>query len=249
MQLEPKLHIISKGETLEKIASANRLPSWRSIYNANCNYKLRLLRPNPGKVQVGDRVFIPPKASDLALYRLQKLEKLRSDTDASFKSILSDWDRQYQRVKRVSNSADTAAEIALIFMNLSKLCLEGHKIMKLEGEALAKATNSFVKSFAVDKTKSLAERTIKATNFTDVNGDESTALLLTKVVVQSWFDMTTPSYWAQRFSGVDIEATNRNTKAEINRQQQAILQQLDQRILEVQRELQLSLQNEKNVLP
>ena len=245
MQLEPIPYVVSNGETLTKIAAKNKLSSWRSIYDANCNNFLRLLRPDPDKIKVGDRLFIPPKASDIALYRIEKLKKIRDENDATFKSILKQWDREYQKVIRISNNVDTIADIAIMFNGLTFECIDAYKKLQMTGEQLAKATNSFVRSFVFNRLQFLSELTLKAANFTDIKGDESTALLITKVVIQSWFDMQTPSYWTKRISGVDIEAINRNTRDQIISQQQAITQQLDQRIAEAQKELDLALQVER----
>jgi hypothetical protein len=245
MQLEPRTYIIAAGDTLQKIALRNKLPSWRIIYNAECNRSLRLSPPD--KIKVGNRIYIPPKASELAAFRIERLKKLQEENENTFRSILSEWNREYQKVNKISTNVDVAADLILLFKGLSDLCLKGHKVLKLEGEALAKASSSFVRSFAFDKMQYLSELTIKASNFTQVTGEESTGLLLTKVVIQSWFDMTTPSYWAQRFSGVNIEELNRKTKDQITSQQRAVHEQLDKRIAEAQQELTIALKIEKEL--
>ncbi len=247
MQLEPRTYIVAGGDTLQKIALRNKLSSWRIIYNAECNRSLRTSRPDPNKVTIGDRIYIPPKASDLALLRIDKLKKLQEDNEDTFRSILSEWDRDFKQVSKVSTNVDVAADLILLFKGLSDLCMKGHKVLQLQGEELAKASSSFARSFAFDKMQYLSEFTLKASEFTKVKGDEGTALLLTKVVVQSWFDMTTPSYWAQRFSGVDIEELNRKTKEQITRQLQAVREQINKRIAEAQQELDVALKFERSL--
>ncbi len=243
MQLEPRVYIIAAGDTLQKIALRNNLPSWRTIYMASCNRSLQLSPPD--KIKVGTKIYIPPKPSDVALARLERLKKVLEETETTFRNILSEWDREYQRVSRVSTNVDVAADLILLFKGLSDLCLKGHKVLKLEGEALAKASNSFARSFAADKMQYLSEVTIKASNFTQVTGEEGSAMLLTKVVLQSWFDMTSPSYWAQRFSGVNIDELNKKTRNQIINQHQAVREQLNKRIAEVEEELGAALKIER----
>lgn len=247
MQLEPRTYIVAGGDTLQKIALRNKLSSWRIIYNAECNRSLRTLRPDPNKVKMGDKIYIPPKASDLASLRIDRLKKVQEESEATFRSILSEWDKEYKRVNNFNTNVDVAADLILLFKGLSQLCYKGHQVLKLEGEALAKASSSFARSFAFDKMQYLSEFTLKAASFTEVKGDESTALLLTKVVVQSWFDMTTPSYWAQRFSGINIEELNKKTKDQITNQQLAVREQLDKRIDEAQQELNAALKFERSL--
>jgi len=52
-------HTIAQGETLFALAAANGLKSWKEILDAPENAELKKIRPDPGILLPGDRVFIP----------------------------------------------------------------------------------------------------------------------------------------------------------------------------------------------
>jgi len=52
---------IRKGDTLSDLASRYKLPGWRAIYDHASNADFRKLRPNPNKIEIGDRIWIPSK--------------------------------------------------------------------------------------------------------------------------------------------------------------------------------------------
>jgi hypothetical protein len=248
MRLQPLQHIVARGENLSEIARKYGLPSWQSIYNAPCNTQLRASSPNPNKIKFGEKILIPPKAVDLARARLDRLNFIRAENDKSFKEILQEWEREYQKTKAKSKNLDAIADILLLFKDLTGLSKKAYDVMKLEGEALEVASNAFAKAFAKDNAIKMAETITKASNFTEVTGKESTTILVVKVVVQSWFDMTSPSYWGEHFSGVNIDQLNEQTKNKIISQQNATNAQLDAHIKDAENDLKEAIK-QNYVLP
>jgi len=54
-----KTHVIKSGESMWSIAKAYGFLDWRELYNHSANAVFRKLRPDPGHVLPGDKLFIP----------------------------------------------------------------------------------------------------------------------------------------------------------------------------------------------
>jgi hypothetical protein len=54
-----KTHVVKKGENLSKIAKNYGIPDWEPLYEAYENKDFRKLRPDPTKIEPGDKVVIP----------------------------------------------------------------------------------------------------------------------------------------------------------------------------------------------
>lgn len=52
-------HVIKKGETLSGLAAKHGLKSWQTIYQHPNNAVFRKNRPDPDRIQPGDRVYVP----------------------------------------------------------------------------------------------------------------------------------------------------------------------------------------------
>jgi len=146
---------------------------------------------------------------------------------------------------------DAAADVAQIFAGLGQLCWRGYKTLEMGAEELTKANKELAKD-ALDMSKEPLENLTLKT-FADQLDQPQTVQLMnsvwmfSSVVVRSWLDITSPSYWAgvrvERQQGSswqtaltrrpsDIRASASERLAGVRR---AALQQLDARVRQTER--------------
>ena len=201
--LDPKTYVVRRGDSLDAIAKAHGYRDWQVIYKSRCNLRLRSLRPNPNLIHAGDAVMLPPRAADIrsALQtRMDRLKAARKDTAALFDSIKRELDAEFAKVNRVGANVDAAATVLNILVSLGSLCAKGYKTLEMGAADLAKANKELAKE-ALDLPKGVFEELTLKT-FGDQLDDEKTMKLMNSVwmfsavVVRSWLDITSPSYWA-----------------------------------------------------
>jgi hypothetical protein len=64
----PHPYFVRSGDSLSSIASRERLSHWRCFYNRELNAELVRARPNPDRIQPGDRIFLPTKCRGHELF-------------------------------------------------------------------------------------------------------------------------------------------------------------------------------------
>ncbi|HEX6629668.1 MAG TPA: LysM domain-containing protein [Gemmatimonadaceae bacterium] len=188
-------HVVRRGESLATIAASYGLASWQALYDAPCNGELRRQRANPALLQPGDRVRIPPDARQLAQARLRSLRALRVEMAKVFDRMERELAANRARVAGVGANVDTVAMVAGIVLNLGGFIKDASKLAKLSGDELTAANHALVgthmKNF-YDRAGGVAAQA----GVFDVTGDEWEVWAFGKVVIKSWYDMTSPSYWA-----------------------------------------------------
>ncbi len=69
-------YVVQSGDSLSRIARRHGVSSWGTLYNAPENSEFRKLRPDPNRIQPGDRLYIPeqktPSAKEAAITRPSK---------------------------------------------------------------------------------------------------------------------------------------------------------------------------------
>jgi hypothetical protein len=188
-------HVVVRGESLSTIAGKYGLSSWKALYDAPCNAELRRTRTNPRLLQPGDRVRIPPDARQLAQQRLRNLRALKLETEKVFARLQRELEANRARVASVGSNVDTIAMVAGIVVNLGGFIKDASKIVKLSGDEVTKANQALVSTHM----KNFYDRTggmVAQAGVFDVTGDEWEVWAFGKVLVKSWYDMTSPSYWA-----------------------------------------------------
>ncbi|MEM1119672.1 MAG: LysM peptidoglycan-binding domain-containing protein [Bacteroidota bacterium] len=228
---------VKAGDTLTHIAKTFGLPSWRNIYDAPDNARLKRLRGTPDNLQVGDMLSIPPNPIEVLEYQLGRLTKIRLESIEMFDNLLYTAKRDHQSIKRVAGNADMAAAVFQLGMGYAKIVKGGLDTIKLTGQELMKANQQLAKSAVTTGPKFVAEQVVQKSSILEVTGEEGLALAIPKIIVKSWFDMTSPSYWAQRFSGINIERLHEQTNRHILNAKRQSIQNLDKRISEIRSEI------------
>ena len=234
---ESRKYVVQPGDTLINIAAQHRLPSWRAIFDAPANINVKRLRGTPERIQPGDVFLIPPDPVKLIEYKIDRLLRVRQESEEMFNKLLAEANMNYRGVKRTASAVDTAATVAQLGVGYSKIVKGGFDAMKKTGAELAKANRALAKTAVKNGRDFVRDQAIQQSSFMKVTGEEGLALAITKITLKSWFDMTTPSYWAQRFSGVNIEQIHRETIANIQRQKTKSIGNIERRIAELKNEL------------
>jgi len=147
-----------------------------------------------------------------------------------YNELLNNANNDYRQVNRVASAVDITATVAQLGMGYAKMVQKGMDTMKLSGAALAKAEQQLAISAVTRGPKFVAKQTLKRSSILETTGEEGLALAFTKIIVKSWFDMTTPSYWAQRITGVNIEQVHQGTIRSILNNRQQAFAHLDKKI-------------------
>jgi len=201
--LQPKMYLVRQGDNLDSIARTNGYRDWQVIYNSKCNERLRLARKDPNLIKAGDLVMLPPRAADIRASlqaRLDRLRGLRKETESLFDQIQRELDAGFKQVERVGTSVDVANDVLNIFKGLSTMCWRGYKTLEMGAEDLARANKELAKD-ALDMPKEQLE-TLTLKTFADKLDSPQTVQvmnsvwLFSAVLVRSWLDITSPSYWA-----------------------------------------------------
>jgi hypothetical protein len=111
------LHVVGEGETLETIARANQLSSWRSLYDAPANTALRRACNGPADSPAGLMVTVPPSALQLMRARLQAIHRVQPLALAVF----AEQDRLLDELMTSGLCADVMADTAQLTRLVSRL--------------------------------------------------------------------------------------------------------------------------------
>lgn len=222
-----KVYTVRSGDSLSRIASKHKLSSWKALYEAPCNAGFRKKRLNPNRIQPGDKLLIPPDPLDAALRRMAALEKLRGVTVAMFRKQECVLDKDFKKINKLGNTIDTIAMVSSILVNLGGLAKDGIKAASLSGKELAAANAAMVKTHVKNNAvffSQLGGSQVKLT------GEDGLAWCIGKVLLKSWGDMWSPSYWAKRISGVDPEIIHKQAKNHLDIVRKKSLAQIEMRI-------------------
>jgi hypothetical protein len=201
--LQAKTYVVRPGDNLDAIARANGYSNWKVIYRSRCNRRLQLLRPDPNLIRPGDLVMLLPRSSDVYVTLQRQLERLRTvrkDSEALFDEIQSGLDADFRKVESTGSNVDAANDVLNILRGLSKLCWTGYKTLEMGSEELARANRELAHD-ALDLPKDQFE-TLILKAFADKLGQPQTVQVMNSVwifsavVIRSWLDITSPSYWA-----------------------------------------------------
>ncbi len=231
MNLKPSSYIVQEGDTLASIAKNQRLPSYKIISSHPGNSSLMALRGGPDRINVGDVIVIPASPIDSLQKQIIQLERLKVETNQLHDQILYEHQQAFGTANAWSQGVDIAASIIDITRGLAGSVKKVGEILSKSGDEFTKLLTDFTGDFLKGEMKGAAEDAVSSSDLVSpITGEENMAYAFGKVVAQSYFDMTSPSYWAQRVSGVDINEVNRQTTHMIEDQRRKAIQSLDKKI-------------------
>jgi hypothetical protein len=203
------VHTVKKGENLDKIARSYGIKSFVTIYKDPVNAKFRKTRPDPNKIQPGDKLIIPDyaltpgKRKDLKSLiatvedRIKTLEKSRKhqiDTTASLKSELKKGQSSF---KKTGNAVDGAALVVNILGSLTKITVKSAKIGTMQAAEVAKANKEMIKE-VIGLNVSAIEPALQA-GAKSMSSSATKAVASLGILGDSFFKMTSPSFWGKTF--------------------------------------------------
>jgi hypothetical protein len=200
MSVAPRQHIVAAGESLATIATKYGIVSWEAIYTAPCNAELRKRRPNAKAIQPGDRVMIPPDERAVLRDRLAQLRRLKVDTTRVFDQLERALLLEIDRYRATGVGLDMTTGVALSFKGLVDIAKGGLQMSRAAAtlDDVAKGSRGIAKGHVVGQGTNQVGMFGQAGAF-DIGGYDSDLVAGLKHVTKSFFDMTSPSYWAGRW--------------------------------------------------
>lgn len=238
----PRPHRITQGETLTSIAGRHGM-SWKALYHHDANADFRRRNPDPNRIRAGDTIMIPPDPVKLLEERERRLLSLRSESEAMFQRIEGEIRSDFnQLVVRTGQQVDTVAAVAGMGVSLTKMSADGLRIAGLTGKELADANKQFLKTHLGKGSPGMQVVAGQLGSGIQITGEEGLVWGLGKVLLKSWFDMTSPSYWASTITGwltgQTPEQALQAALGQLSRQRAETLRQLDERLTETRSLLQ-----------
>lgn len=172
----------------------------------------------------------------LAQKKITSLRKIKADYLSLIGDIKNGWESEYRNVKHWAEGVDTAKTMIDIFSSLVGIVRQGQAAIKLSGEALEKANKELARSAIKDAYMPIVEATGKTIG-NSANEKDGDVILFGKLLLKAWDDVNSPSYWASKYTGVDIEETNKKINNDIESEKSRNVQMLDEKILKAEMEL------------
>ncbi|MGZ8375720.1 MAG: hypothetical protein ACXWZS_02550 [Gemmatirosa sp.] len=195
---------MAPGESLATIATKYGVVNWQVIYGAPCNAELRKRRPNATLIQPGDRVLIPPDERALLGDRLVQLRKLKVDTAKTFEQLEYRLQQEIARLRGDATALDMATGVALSFKGLVDIAKGGMQMSRaaaMTTQVVGKESRAIAGGHVTGALTNHVGLFVQAGTF-DISGEDGDLMAGLKHVTKSFFDMTSPSYWAGRWRKV-----------------------------------------------
>ena len=220
-----KRHKLKPGENLSRIASKHGLKNWKGIWDAKGNSKLKSKRKKPELLQPGDILVIPPspemlkraqsnhaKALKAHVARIdERIATARRAMDMLTKyrqSVAKDLDeipkllkKMYQEADAWATGVDVAAGVITPLVGAARLAKVAHRAAREAGEELAKLNKAQLRDAFKDLGKKKADAIGRILS-EGAKGTESEALAAGKIAIDSFFKMTSPSFWGWTIASI-----------------------------------------------
>jgi hypothetical protein len=256
-----QVHVIKKGESLIKIAKKYSIKDWKKgLYEHADNKAFRKKNPDPYVIQPGNKLVIPRQGPSAAEKKeeaktqqavvdglarvegiIKRLKKVKKDIDVVYGESAKESQKIYKEMNKMSSGVDVAATVLTLCVNLTKLGVQGGKIMSASAKEAAKMSDDLAKQTA----KGIAKKNAKAAAYIvkDAPSGDSTAWLFTKAVADGYFKMTSPSFWAHTYVRIakegkswseavtyDPKAEHQNAMKRLDEQRRQAHVSIDQKI-------------------
>lgn len=238
-------YTVEKDDNLTTIARKFNVPSWKNIYNSPQNAQWKSIRQSPHNLHVGDMLIIPPNPIDLMERKIKNLELLYRQTEKGYKDLKEQHIRYKKSIDGFSFGIDLAASA---LTNCVTLISGSIRAMSKTGAELLKANKELAKAALIFWTKevknNLRNSVIKSNRILEVSEGESILTSLPKEAIDLFFNWSSPSYWAQKYTGANVDKIHRETMASISRSKTETLALLKLKI-DAARSLQRELLNQR----
>ncbi len=214
MSKRVRIHVIKKGETLDKIARVYGFRSYKDIYNAGINAKFRKENPNPAIITPGSKILIPShldtsqgiksKKALISRYerRIAAYEKICSDIEKSRDAQVREIRAALKKAKSTGDAVDLAATLISLTREIYKVGSKASVAMKKSGDEIAKANKEFYQQMMEFRNDYLEDAVVKPVLkpiAEKMKSSSSTAEQLGAAYFQAWVDYTSPSFWARTY--------------------------------------------------
>jgi len=238
-------YTVEAGDNLTTIARKFNVPSWRNIYDSPQNAQWRSVRSSPHNLQVGDQLVIPPDPVAVLERKIKNLELLYSQAEKSYRQIEEQQMRYKKSIDGFSFGIDLAASalsscVTIVSGGIRAMYKTGTELAKANAD-LAKAALKFWPEQIKDNIK---QNIIKRSGLLEVSEEEGLMTALPKEAVTFFLNWSSPSYWAQKYTGTDVDKIHRETIVSISRSRTETLARLKLKI-DSTRSLRSTLLNQR----
>lgn len=196
-------YTVRKGDNLDQIARGHGYSSWRVIHDCEFNASFKRQRPNPDKIFPGDIVTLPPKARNVvsALRKSNNmLIEAKSKLIEGANQDIQEINNSFKKVKSWGDGVDAAASVIMILKDLGQLAYKGMKAIKLDGEQLKRMNEQLAKDVLGNSHEKVYDAGMQVYSKADMDNNIVTAA--TQIIIKSYFDMTSPSFWANTITNL-----------------------------------------------
>lgn len=201
--LRPTRYTVKKNDNLDLIAKKHGYASWKVIYGSDLNLQLRKQCSDPNKILPGIVVLLPPKTSEIIMALKRSNERIlnaKKDFEIEVDKEIFEVNKSFKKVESVGSNIDTAASVAFILKDLSKLAYKGLKAIKLDGDKLKEINKVMAKdSIEMAYTPSI-EAGLKV--YSEADLDKNIITVSSQILITSFFEMSAPSFWANTISNL-----------------------------------------------
>jgi hypothetical protein len=138
--------------------------------------------------------------------RLRSLESIARDTDRIYGEIESELKQNIRSYEKVKDGVDVTADVLNILVGLSSIVKNGMRAMTLDGIALEEANKELSREVLKFGAEPVGEGTFKYWGAT-LNMNDGLLWAYGKITVNSWFNMTSPSFWAGVYTNLKAGKT------------------------------------------
>lgn len=206
-------YTVAPGDNLSKIAKQHGIKSWKLLYFDPVNEPFRKLHPNPDLLRPGAKILIPkdPRMQEMKLrQRLTDLKRLRQQIVTFGEQGKQDLQRSKAQVLRDGETVDALATVATLMVGLGALLKKGFAWNAAKGVAQKELADDIVKGSAMDLAKKHRDAAAILISAGESN-TSSPAWLALKAVAQAWCDITSPSFWANTVSQLNVDPVDPDT--------------------------------------
>ena len=201
------VHTVKKGENLDKIAKSYGIANFNKIYSDLVNAKFRKTRPDPNKIEPGDKVIIPDyaltpsKRRDLKSLiqtveaRIKSLQALKADQIKTTAELVGEITGAQRGFKKTSSAVDAASTLISLLGSLGKITAIGMKNTGNVASEIAKSNKAVLDEVAGMRLTALSPALQSVAQ--SMGKSSKKAVVVVGITADSFFKMQSPSFWGK----------------------------------------------------